>query len=122
MDRSFDNQSFTQQLLLNAIKRYKKQRRKRNITVWLVVSAIIFWFTRTDSSDLLITLSYVGISLVLGLITCIVSLFIISFINIKIFNMEYHEAELIKLKKQYIEKFGYDNFYHDYVARESDLP
>lgn len=111
-----------QQLLLNAIKRYKKQRRNRNITVWLVVSAIVFWLTRPGSSDLLVTLSCIGVSLILGLIVCIAGVFIISLINIKIFNMEYHEAELIKLKKQYVEKYGYDNFYYDHVDKESDLP
>ncbi|MGN1167246.1 MAG: hypothetical protein ACI4S2_12565 [Lachnospiraceae bacterium] len=118
-------QEFVQRLLLNSMKRYNKNRTMRNVTVWIATSAIIFALIRikiidaasTDNNWLISILSDAGLSLVLGLITCFVGLLMISFINEGCFNLEYDENQLLELEKQYVEKYGYDEFYYSYIYK-----
>ena len=122
-------QEFTQHCILSSQKRYRKQRRNRNITVWLCTSGIIYWLIHIEAlsgasknPDFFARVSSdIGLSLLFGFITCLAGFFMIAFINTKCFNLDYDKAELFKTAQQYIEKYGYDEFYYDHIMKESDL-
>lgn len=116
MERNFDNQLFAQQLVLNATKRYEKEKKKRNITVWLVVSVLIFWLLNSSSDSLSILLC-VGLSLLFGLIICVAGVIMVTLISTSIFNVDERKAELLRLQQKYVEKYGNDNFYYDHINK-----
>lgn len=101
-------------MIASSGKRYIRNRRNRNIVVWIIVSVVMFWIMRQINPESI--LSDIVASLILGIVVCFAGVLIITFIDTTCFNLKENEKQLSNLEKQYIEKFGHDEFYYDVIA------
>lgn len=102
-------------MIANSGKKYVRNRRNRNIVVWVIVSIVTFWITRQINPESIL-LDIIA-SLILGIVVCFAGLLILTFINTQCFDLESEKNKLAKLEKEYVEKFGEDDFYYNIAMK-----
>lgn len=108
-----NEKEFYRGMIASSGKRYVRDRRNRNIVVWLIVSVVMFWIMRQIHNESI--LLDIIVSLILGIVVCFAGVLIITFINTNCFNINDQKKELLKLEKEYVEKFGEDEFYYEVI-------
>lgn len=114
---TMDEKEFYRGMIANSGKKYIRNRRNRNIVVWIIVSVVMFWIMRQINPESI--LSDIIASLILGIVVCFTGVLIITFINTQCFDLEHERKELAKLEKEYVEKFGEDDFYCNIVMKDN---
>ncbi len=104
-------------MIANSGKKYVRNRRNRNIVVWVIVSIVTFWIMRQINSESI--LLDIIVSLILGIVVCFAGLLILTFINTQCFDLESEKNKLAKLEKEYVKKFGEDDFYCNIVMKDN---